>query len=116
MTTINTWDQIRKAGGGIMICYHSRNSRSCMSAKWNVIRINSNGKEIPTDPQSAWYNYGRKTFIVSGGNADKKAALQEAIEWVAKTYGEHGPWVRNRLGDCLPKRIHKQFPLRRSDD
>jgi hypothetical protein len=71
---------------------------------------------LKTDPKAAWYDYGQKTFRLFGRSetdtAERKAAaLFEAQQWVAQTYGYTGEWKRNRMGDYVPADIQKQWPI-----
>lgn len=112
----NTFDQLRKAGGGIAIMKNWSGLRTLYVNGYSVFRVGEKGQEVPTNPHAHWYDRGRKVFTSFGKKGTfaqrQLQAFEEARAWVAKTYGEQGPWVRNRMGDYLPARIHKQFPLR----
>ena len=93
--TINTYDQLRAAGGGIAICPQYTDGRKAYRNGWIVYRVNAAGERVNTDPQAHWLDHGCKHF---GEVATTRAeALEEAKHWVAETYGELGPWVKNRI-------------------
>jgi hypothetical protein len=111
---VNTWDQVMAAGGtGVVISYRPYQHRAPGSGpKWRVWRL-VEGEVVVTDPKAAWYNYGQMTFpchypLATG----KKAALVEAIAWAEATYGKQD-FVRNRMGDYLPRAINAAHPLRK---
>lgn len=109
MRICNTHDQLHAAGGGVAITRQA-------GSGWCIYRLDEKGSAVPTDPEGPWYNGGMKTFLSIGAGpmkARRDAALAKAIAWVAKTYGETGPWVGNRLGDKVPERIAKAYPIRR---
>lgn len=110
MTCINTHDQLAAAGGGIAICPAYSGARRDYRNGWCVYHVNAVGQQVVTDKNAHFTDYGRKRFGEFG--TSRAEALEEAKRWVAETYGERGPWVRNRLGDYLPERIHKAHPLR----
>lgn len=107
---INTFDQLCAAGGGVAISPSSSStSRAAYTpaTAWLVWRV-VNKKTVVTDPKAAWYNHGMKAFNFI---ESKQAALAQAKAWVRDKFGEQGPWVRNRMGDVVPVRINKAFPL-----
>jgi hypothetical protein len=106
----NTTEQLKAAGGGVSIVPAYTPGRTQHRNGWRVYRVTATGLRIVTDKNAAWYDYGCKHFNESG--TTRAEALEEAKRWVEATYGERGPWVRNRMGDYLPERIHKAFPLR----
>lgn len=107
---INTFDQLRAAGGGVAISTAYLPGQSVHPYGWSVWRVNAKGKQVVTDPDAPWYAYGSRVFSFSG---DKKAALEAAKAWAAEQFGEQGPWKRNRMHDYVPERIFKQFPIER---
>lgn len=112
MNIVNTYSQLVCSGGGIAILW--RGKFSVIGSQWSIYRINAKGCEIPTDPNTEWFNNGRKTFHVF--TKTKKEHLEDAIKWVVENFPEYRdtPWVRNRLGDYVPKEINKKFPIRRN--
>jgi hypothetical protein len=108
---INTYDQLRAAGGGTAISYHGYGNPGSPSRGWHVWRVANNGSLLQTDPKAAWYDHGHKVFRIA--DSTRKEAFEEAKRWVAKTFGEHGPWVRNAMRDYVPERIAKAYPLPR---
>jgi len=116
---INTHDQLMAAGGGIAIVPAYYGVREVRIHGWRVYRI-VRGKPVNTDTGGHWTDYGLKRFTASGAHypnwhARQRAALLQAQEWIAKTYGEKGPWARNRMGDYVPERINDEFPIPRRD-
>jgi len=112
MTEIcNTHGQLVAAGGGIAIMPAYVGTRTEYRSGWKVYRVDAAGARIATDPTAHWTDYGCKRFHES--DKTRAEALEEAKRWCAETYGEQGPWVRNRMGDYLPARIHKAYPLRK---
>jgi hypothetical protein len=116
---INTHDQLKAAVAAgwakrvaISICYSApdrSNSRDISVPKWSVF-----SPFFKTDPESAWYDYGYKTFLlpmVNKGHKERKdAALKEAMEWVAEHY-QITDWAKNRRGDYVYREINDNFPI-----
>jgi hypothetical protein len=115
---LNTYDQLKRAGGGIAIMPSSDSSGRGGTCGYFVFRVGPKGEVIKTDvgPDSPWYRHGQKVFFGPDGpltwHQRQAGALADAQRWVAETFHEAGPWVRNRMGDYLPERIHKAHPLR----
>lgn len=109
MAIINTHDQLVAAGRGIALIYHTVHPRDCSVRKWSVYAV-MNGKVVRTKSDAPWYDYGQQTFLVGFG-LTRMQVLEKAKQWVATNYAEDGPWVRNRMGDYVPKRINDQFPI-----
>jgi hypothetical protein len=110
---INTYDQLRAAGGGVAICYHPAESRACRPAGWGVIRVHR-GKLVITDPHAHWSEHGIKTFTCYNRQTKIDARLN-AIAWVKAQGWYAGPWVGNRLRDYVPAEINTRFPIPRRD-
>lgn len=114
---INTYEQLVAAGGGIAITPARIGAREQYIYGWNIYRVNAQGQKLVTDKNAAWYQHGKKWIAppdgVHGHHKAQAAALELAKAWVAETYGELGPWKRNRMRDYVPERINKQFPLRK---
>lgn len=116
----NTWEQIARSGGGVAICYTSMNGRGLTRQDWTILRIDAKGREVVTDPTAAWWLDGKKAFTLfearTNGSTtleDKAAALAKALAWIKEQYGIDEPYVRNRMGDMIPKRVNNAFPLRK---
>jgi hypothetical protein len=105
---INTYDQCCAAGGDRIVIYWYPAS-GMHGARWSVTRW-KDGVDIKTDPDSAWYHYGHKTFSAYPVREKKESQLQAAIKWVCETYGPR-EFVRNRMGDYLEKEVNDKFPL-----
>lgn len=114
---INTWDQIKTAGGGLFICWQS--GHGVIGSSYAVYLIDEKGKEIRTDksPTAPWYEHGRKSFPAYG-RENKKKALEEAKAWVAENYPNIAPkeWAKNRLGEFVDAEINKKFPIPKRED
>ena len=115
---INTYDQLRRAGGGIAIIAQHGGIRETYVDGWLILRLDAKGQKLITDKDAAWYHNGLRWIHAdrakySNWHDRQRAALELAQEWVAGAYGEQGPWKRNRMGDYLPERIAVQFPLRK---
>lgn len=86
-------------GGRIYVGYSPDiRGRASSCAKWQVIGVREN-----TDPSTAWYNYGCKTFTVGGTSRmthaqSKEQERQAAIEWATKKYGIT-EWAKDVFGD-----------------
>jgi hypothetical protein len=106
----NTHDQLTLAKTGIAICWHGKHGRSPIGNYWSVTRYLDGTRRV-TDPKPPWW--GNKEMLFDVFTKSKKETLTEAQAWVATTYGEVGPWARNRQGDYVPKRINKEFPIRK---
>lgn len=107
---INTHDQLTAAGGGVAIMPAYSGARTRHRDGWSVYRANASGEQVITDPNAHWSDHKRKRF--SEFTATRAEALEAAKAWVLATYGEAGPWKRNRMGDYVPERIAKAHPLR----
>lgn len=119
MEVVNTHDQLKRAGGGVAIMPSYLGARERFFYGWAVYRINERGKQIVTDPEAHWANYGQKVFRAMGQKGDTRAersrnALAAAKKWVAEQGWYDGEWMRNRTRDYVPKEINKRFPIRRS--
>lgn len=69
-----------------------------------------------TDPDGHWQHNGSKHIArPSGinGMAGDKAALEIAITWANHYCGMEFEWVRNRMGEYVPKELNDMFPLRK---
>lgn len=53
-----------------------------------------------TDPQSAWYDYGNKSFV---GN--RKESLPKAMEWASDKYGI-AEWAVSPFGGRIPQYVY----------
>ena len=106
----NTHEQLKCSGGGVAIAKHHSPGRESSFSGWAIYRVNAEGKQVATAKNVPWYNYGKKVFLTFGKN--RAEVLQEAKDYVAKTFGYDGKWVRNRMGDYVPADVHKRFPLR----
>ena len=117
--TINTHDQLRRAGGGVAIMPSYVGVRTQYFYGWAVYRVGPDGKAIPTDPNAHWTNHGKKVFSkLSQQNGLTPAqrssgALEAAKQWVAEQGWYNGEWARNRMRDYVPREINKRFPLRK---
>lgn len=71
-----------------------------------------------TDSEVHWQHYGRKQFPNSMYYREvdrftaRKLALAAALGWANAKYGPFD-WVRNRMGDYVPKELNDYFPLRK---
>lgn len=72
-----------------------------------------------TDPSGPWYYYNKMHFAdcqYFGGDITRsearKAALDAAKKWADEKYGPFN-WVRNRMGEYVPKELNDLFPIRR---
>jgi len=113
MRIINTYHQLRAAGGDrIAICYRRRGSIT-NSPAWQVLRI-TDGIERQTHAKGPWYNYGKKTFLLFGScgtpQERKRLVLAQAASWVAATFGRR-VFVRNRAGDMVEAEVQRAFPI-----
>lgn len=115
---INTYDQLRAAGGGVAILSSYTGTRTQYFYGWAVWRVGANGKQIVTDPKAHWSDYGKKVFSATGAAGATPAersrnALTQAKQWVAEQGWYDGEWTRNRMRDYVPREINKRFPLRK---
>lgn len=116
---INTYDQLRAAGGGVAIVPSYSGTRTKYFYGWGVMRVNGAGKQVITDTDAHWSDYGKKVFSASfGTEGDTHAersrnALIAAKKWIAEQGWYDGEWQRNRARDYVPKDINKRFPIRR---
>jgi hypothetical protein len=60
-----------------------------------------------TNPSSAWYDHGNKTF--SGNRAE---SFPKAKEWASRTYGIT-EWKPNAMRDHVPRVVQESFPIRK---
>ena len=114
---MNTYDQLCAAGGGIAIIVSYGGARDRFVDGWEIYVVDAKGKELLTDKDAAWYRHGRKhvSMHTTGGNFHERLreALEQAKAWVSMQLGENGPWSRNAVGDFVPTRVQKQFPINR---
>lgn len=112
----NTHHQLAYSGGGVAITQYWGGIREKYRHGWTVYRINAQGKEVITDQNASWYHYGRKWFAPPNGkfHEREKAALADAIKWVAEQGWYTGEWAKNRQGDYVPAEVQKKFPIRRN--
>lgn len=115
---INTYDQLRAAGGGVAIIPNYTGTRTQYFHGWAIYRVNGQGKQVITDPDAHWSDYGKRVFSTLGQNGATPAersrqALTAAKQWVAEQGLYNGEWQRNRARDYVPKEINQQFPIRR---
>ena len=115
---INTYDQLRAAGGGVAIVPAYTGGRTQYFCGWAIYRLSIAGKQLITDPSAHWQHYGKKVFSTLGAagttpSERRRNALETAKRWVAEQGWYDGEWARNRMRDYVPKAINKQFPLSR---
>lgn len=111
---INTHDQLKAAHAAgrdqrscVAIGYAVNGGRSVLPAWWKVW-----SPFFETNPDSAWYEYGGKTFTMGTGETHKErkaAALKTAQEWAVQ-FGVI-EWAKNRAGNYVPAEVQKRFPL-----
>ncbi len=114
---INTYDQNVAAGGDRIVIYRQIQDTGPggNSAAWQVGRYRD-GKPTQTDAKAAWYDYGKKTFMIWGYRDGetlaelRKRTLQEAIDWANANFGAR-EFVKNRLGDYVEKEVNEKFPI-----
>ena len=116
LRVLNTHGQLVAAGGGVAIITSYGGTRDSFVDGWEIYVVEANGKARPTDEDAAWYHYGRKHVsmrTVGNFHERRREALEKAKAWVAIQLGEDGPWSRNAIGDFVPSRVQKQFPIKR---
>lgn len=71
---INTHEQLKAAGGGvaIQVCYSGIRERYVYG--WSVYRVGPDGKQIDTDPNAHWSDYGKKVFRGEGKSFSRAPA------------------------------------------
>lgn len=114
---VNTHDQLVRAGGGIAIIENYSGVQHTTIHGYLIYKIDARGQVCATDKQAPWYHRNMKVFLPPAAShlsfKERQAhAFANAAAWVKQRYGEEGPWVRNRLRDYVPARIHKAYPLR----
>lgn len=108
---INTYDQLRaavKAGliakeKAVAVSYNPR-----PSGRMGIARCNKSTVYSPffkTNPNSAWYDYGNKTFT---GN--RNASFLLAKIWASETYGIT-EWKPNAMRAHVPAIVQDRFPI-----
>jgi hypothetical protein len=113
MNIINTYDQLKAAvSAGILpknqalaVTYHARPQGRMGIAMCNKSQVYS--PFFKTDPNSAWYDYGHKTFI--GNRAE---SFPKAKEWASEQYGITD-WLPNAMRCHVPAIVQKRFPIRK---
>ena len=110
---INTWDQLKAAGGGVAVSYHANGGRTVLPPMWVVWRINAAGQQLQTDAKAAWYMRGSKGFSFPGGKDLKEQARLDALAWATKKYGVKA-WARNMFGDYVSATVNAAFPIPRA--
>lgn len=105
---MNTYEQLKKAVEAELITKHQALVISYHKPEYRSVKSNGCAVWSPffqTDKNAHWSDYGNKFFI---GN--KKESLPLAMEWAIGTYGELN-FVRNRMGDYVPKIVNDKFPI-----
>jgi hypothetical protein len=109
---INTSDQLKAAvEAGIItkrqavaVSYSPRPSGRMGMAQCDKSQVFS--PFFKTDPDSAWYDYGNKTF--SGNRAE---SFPRAKAWASDTYGITD-WKPNKSRCHVPAIVQERFPIR----
>jgi len=114
---LNTHQQLTLAGGGVAITLAYNGVRDQSVYGWAIYRVDAKGKQIVTNPDAAWYEYGEKVFRGKGASFHERQrdALEAAKKWVAEQGWYDGEWKRNRMRDYVPAGVDKRFPIRRSN-
>jgi hypothetical protein len=115
---INTFDQLKAAGGGVALVVSMGGSRDTYVDGWLVLRLNARGESLVTDKDAAWYHHKRKHFSMPLGRdvpfaERRRLAFEEARAWVAEQGWYTGEWKRNAIGDFVPADVQKRFPIKR---
>lgn len=93
----NTWDFV--GHGGLYITRRPSEARACTVPAWVIHR-----RGYKTDPDAGWYNYGCKTFYVSG-QAAAADALMKAKAWAGAKY-LIADWVIGPFGEWMGKALY----------
>lgn len=115
---VNAYEQLRAAVDAgypkektLIISYARNGGRSVLPAWWSV-----GSPFFKTNPDGAWYEYGRQTFSLGFAeqthSTRKASALKKAQEWAATKYGVT-EWAKNRMGDYIPKEVNDKWPIPR---
>lgn len=112
---INTHEQLVRSGGGVAITLHYSGARREYVYGWSVYRVNADGKQVVTDPNAHWSDYGKKVFRGEGSSfhGRQRNALESAKRWVAEQGWYEGEWKRNRMRDYVPKEADQRFPIKK---
>lgn len=119
MAIINTYGQLKAASeagfdkrGLVAVGYYGRPSGRMgigQVSKWQV-----SSPFFQTDPNAPWYDYGNKAFPLYGNGETphqrKMNTLAKAQAWAESEYGIK-EWVKNRMGDYVPKEVNDKFPI-----
>lgn len=112
---VNTHCQLTANGGGVAIMPSYGGARTSHVNGWLIYRVGARGKQIPTDPDAHWSQYGRKWFSNRNHKGTfhqrQAAALEDAKRWIAEQGWYDGEWKRNRQRDYVPAEINKRFPI-----
>jgi len=95
----NDWDFAGR--GNVFLSYSPTESRSCRCACWKVYRPG-----YQTDPESAWYDGGWKSFTVCG-KRDKLLQLEVAKQWAGERYKIEA-WAKSSFGAWMDAELVKQ--------
>ncbi len=92
----NPYGIAQRANNKLFIAYSPQTlGRMCENAHWQIIGI-----DFKSDPNSAWYNHGNKTFNVFS-REEKQPQLEMAFNWCAEQYGLKA-WEKDVWGDYHP--------------
>lgn len=106
---VNTWDQLQAAVAAELLPKAHAFAISYTAPARHVVIAGMSiwSPFIKTDPNSAWYAHGRKTF-----DSNREKGTAEAIAWAADR-GYRGPWKRNAMLDWVPAIVQETFPIKR---
>lgn len=110
---INTYDQLKAAvesgliekEKAVAVSYSPRPTGRMGMAECDKSQVYS--PFFKTDPKSAWYDHGNKTFT---GN--RAISFPKAKVWASETYGITD-WKPNATRSHVPSIVQKHFPIRR---
>lgn len=102
LTTAVNQGVIKKEESVYVMC-RPYEHRRCITSAWII-----GSPLFKTDPQAHWSDYGHAT-VSYGNREDKKVKFQEAIKIAQKYY--NGEFVRNRIGDYVPKIVNDKLPI-----
>lgn len=108
---INTYDQLKAAvesgliekEKAVAVSYYPRPSGRMGMVQCNKSQIYS--PFFKTDPESAWYDHGNKTFTGS-----RATSFPKAKAWASETYGITD-WKPNAMRCHVPSIVQKHFPI-----
>lgn len=119
MRLINTYDQLKAAvadgvipeNRAVAVSYHACARGRLGYGDCSKAMVFSPFFQV--NPKAHWRDQGAMTFIVMGRNW--REYIETAKRWASKRFGIT-EWARNRMGDYVPAKVNRLYPLPKRND